>query len=500
MLAFSSCDLAVLGARATSRQFSLLSDDISLIPRDDFFFVNIKSAYYTGERGSFDPLDFELYAMDQGLGTDCKISANEESSTEDLYCMLDIMEGDLYLHEIALDYNVPPEMCDYLGFIPHWHYNQEVGEGPKTVEHIVGEDNAPDTYKCRKEIESAKVSCYKRQRGSGNDGEWGAWGNWTNKKGIKDHEVPQAYHCGKDNDDKEKQLNQGCFTDDSENSIQYEGDDDPDDPDSRGPVSETNADTEYRCRYELEDCDGDDAKKTSQKEEEVCPYNKGSEDSKKGLGNCCLGDYKLVNSETQATEEKEWGGDIKNCIGGLARIEWDSFNETGFPITSIRPSASRGVRDTYTLYPLIDKVKGRKTFPTANFFNSIERDKKTTNLPAFYKANTDNNNCGNNKNCPTGHPFLTWSCFDKAKEVKHRIHFLIREWNTIEEFTKFKESSGSRGDPDIEGIEGEACDYFKPEYTTTKDFVDYTFSNCNDLDDADDITNYPEVRYEGGGR
>ena len=60
-----------------------------------------------------------------------------------------------------------------------------------------------------------------------------------------------------------------------------------------------------------------------------------------------------------------------------------------------------------------------------------------------------------------GHPFITWSCLDKAKEVKHRIHLLIREWNTQEEFNRFKESNGSRGDSDIVGLEGSGCDYYE---------------------------------------
>ncbi len=498
VLAFSSCDLAVFGARSSSRQFSLVTDDISDIPSEHFFYVNIKSAYYTGAQGSFDPLDFQLYAMDQGPGTDCKISASEQSSTEDLYCMLDIMEGDLYLHEIELDYNVPPEMCAYLGFIPHWHYNQEVGEGPKTVEHIVGEDDAPDTYRCRKEItKNTEISCKKRQRGRNTeDNSWGVWYDWT-----KSH-VPDDYHCGVKNN----RPAEGCFTTtgNNENTIQYNREENIPDPLPTPPIRQGEADTEYSCLYDLEACDDDTTIYNT--EEGVCPYNKESEDSKKGLGNCCLGDYRLFNSENQASEEKEWGGNIENCIGGLARIEWSSFNDTGFPITSIRQSASRGVRDQYTLYPLIDKVKGRQTFPTANFFKNIERDKKTTDLPAFYKANEGNKDgCGKGRPCPKGHPFLTWSCFDKAKEVRHRIHLLIREWNTIAEFTKFKESKGGRGDPDITGDEGKLCDYFTPDYINTGDFVDYSFTDCNDLRDADDQSKerrdgkykYPELRYEG---
>ena len=71
-------------------------------------------------------------------------------------------------------------------------------------------------------------------------------------------------------------------------------------------------------------------------------------------------------------------------------------------------------------------------------------------MPGFYTASIY-----------TGHPFITWSCLDNAKEVKHRIHLLIREWNTQEEFNRFKESNGSRGDPDTEGIEGSGCDYYE---------------------------------------
>ena len=57
--AFSSCDLSLLGTNR-SRQYSIVSpdDEISNIPSEDFFYINLKSAYYTGAQGSFDPLDF----------------------------------------------------------------------------------------------------------------------------------------------------------------------------------------------------------------------------------------------------------------------------------------------------------------------------------------------------------------------------------------------------------------------------------------------------------
>ena len=136
ILAFATCDLAFLNGNR-SYQYSLVDENgnplTNDIPDDDFFYINLKSAYYTGAPGQFNPLDFILYAMDDGPGTDCKISVNEESGTEDLFCILDVMEGDLWYQEMTLQYNMPAGMCSYLGFLPHWHFNYEVGYGPPYV-------------------------------------------------------------------------------------------------------------------------------------------------------------------------------------------------------------------------------------------------------------------------------------------------------------------------------------------------------------------------------
>ena len=139
-------------------------------------------------------------------------------------------------------------------------------------------------------------------------------------------------------------------------------------------------------------------------------------------------------------------------------------------------------------------------------------------MPGFYYSNefcVYNNyiliSCQNKKDCENadhscngdhagkwisygGHPFITWACLDNAKEVKHRINLLIREWNTQEEFSSFKESEGSRGDPDTGGLEGSECDYYEKSNAI--------FGSCNDLRDADDfgtdypVTDYPELKYE----
>ena len=91
---------------------------------------------------------------------------------------------------------------------------------------------------------------------------------------------------------------------------------------------------------------------------------------------------------------------------------------------------------------------------------------------------------------------FTWSCLDSAHEVKHRIHLIIREWNTEEEFTKFVDSNGSRGDPNIGGSEGTDCDYYSLDDRipdTPKERKRF-FSNCNDMTDQIK-TGHPEIKY-----
>ena len=68
--------------------------------------------YYYGDK-EFDPFDAIIYAMDEGPGTDCKISVDEDS-TEDLYCIVDVMEGDLYFFiNLSLSIIFPQKCVQY---------------------------------------------------------------------------------------------------------------------------------------------------------------------------------------------------------------------------------------------------------------------------------------------------------------------------------------------------------------------------------------------------
>ena len=108
------------------------------IPNDSFFYVRLARENYEGHNF----LQHAMYELDGGPGTDCKIPIDQKSS-EDIFCQLEKLEGDLWAHPTVIEYNVPPGMCDYVAFDIPWHFNQNAGAGSKEV------------YKCDQNIGAA---------------------------------------------------------------------------------------------------------------------------------------------------------------------------------------------------------------------------------------------------------------------------------------------------------------------------------------------------------
>ena len=423
--------LGIFGIGSSSEISSLIPIDglnTAHIPNESFFYININNSYYVGE--DFDQMQAFIYAMDFGPGTDCKIKKpenSEEGNTEDLYCIMDIMEGDLWFHTIVLEYNVPPEMCDYLGVDVPWHFNQQVGEGPDVV------------HQCNVTLCS----------GSGDDSQT---------------ETETRYCLGP--------CTRG---------------------DPPGDCSDEEVVTGCGGAYVTEDPN------------QFCGILDKSDND---LANCCLGDYELHNDDN--INEVDWGGDLRNCIGGLGRISWNTFNDDGLPIKEITNVKSSGLNRDYEIPALVDIYEGHKrrgvssmrqpTFITANYWTDAEEKDSATTKPDFYNPPTTSDLPDNVTPVPSnwaGHPYLTLSCMNKAYEKKHRIHLLIREWNTQAEFNKFANSKGSRGDSDIDGLEGSFCEYYEADEGN----ILPQDTDCNDSYDADDWDAnygshpYPEIIY-----
>ena len=461
------------------------TDGSPTIPSDKFFYVKISDATFRGSHG-YNLLDYLMYERENGPGYDCKISKDERSSTEDLYCMFEVLEGDLYYHQIEFEYNVPRGMCEYLSFQTHWHYNRPSGYGPETVYSVSTKRPSSLSRKyCPSPAPQAGGLCsselYSDCEDSSGDGEESGtpvtcYGHIEGKFCLS--EQVQIRWC-------------------------------PDDPDAVGICDRT-------------DCK--DNKETENLKKGICVTlensNKCKEnvndlcgdyyDSEEGV-NCCLGEYTLVNG-TDFSEKKDtpWGGTgLKKCIGGLGRTSWSIYTKNGLPDEDLKMVTS-GYFGHYEVPPLKDSLEvfvknkeihrdKKNSLVIANYFEGIE-DK--TDLPKFYKSDPDHDSTSALTPLDRdGHPYITWSCEDSSREVKHRIHLIIREWNTREEFEEFKTTAGSDGDPDIGDNEGNECEYYESEDKYLKDD-----GRCNDMVDVDDWTStpnnssHPELEYtEGGG-
>ncbi len=77
--------------------------------------------------------DIQSYMhVDSSFASQCKISSDATSS-EDIVCLVEVPEGDIYYHGLELTYNVPAGMCTFLRRSPYWFYNQESGYGPDSL-------------------------------------------------------------------------------------------------------------------------------------------------------------------------------------------------------------------------------------------------------------------------------------------------------------------------------------------------------------------------------
>ena len=406
-------------------------------------------------------IQYELSSDDEFGLTDCGIyidpDKKDEASVEDKYCILDVNEMDLLGTEgdalpFVLEYNVPRETCEYTSWYIPWHFNQLSGEGPKFL------------AKC------------------------------TIKQESSDDEDNEDLVCYKE------------FT-----------------PTNAVSILE---DTFGGCEEGRSDCPGagwikEDSDTENWLSKKYCGFYDQS--SKEGLVNCCLGSYTLFACEAgggcptslDEGEESDWGGDLTECIGGPLRVNgWEShITRPGlgeYPIPTILPSWERGLKDQFEMTKpvIVDTGSGIRStanitiHPTyfsigmANYYDGIEElqwNTSCSDCPTVFKSDPMPRTLrGQTNDRLIGYPYFTLECLNANAEALHRVHLIIREWNTFEDFYNFQESNGRTINPDVSGKEGVDCQYYEPD-----EFGD---NDCNDLLDLDDIIEapqaYPHVLYD----
>lgn len=86
-----------------------------------------------------------LVNLDGSYGTDCFIDATT-TTTQPIVCHIDIMELDLYVNEISIQYNSPPGLCEHVITEPAWHWNESFGVGPSRIELEITEPLSADPF------------------------------------------------------------------------------------------------------------------------------------------------------------------------------------------------------------------------------------------------------------------------------------------------------------------------------------------------------------------
>jgi hypothetical protein len=67
---------------------------------------------------------------------------NSSSAVNDLTCTVHAGELALYKEGLKLQFNIPTNQCKYMGTLPYWYYNREVGTGPTDVVVLVNKDSS----------------------------------------------------------------------------------------------------------------------------------------------------------------------------------------------------------------------------------------------------------------------------------------------------------------------------------------------------------------------
>jgi hypothetical protein len=357
------------------------------------FWVNFISDQYTAlvnKRGEY--------------GADCFIDS-ETTSNERVLCDVDLMEGDLNIYDLEMQYNVPPSLCDHLRITPAWHYNFESGRGPARVEIV--QDNLSDP--------AVASSCDAFHTANG------ALTTCALHPETFDETIISGPKCIYNRADTGGAN--CCF---GKYNLQVELDENNDGVGDGTFVTQT---LDW----------GGDATAC------ISPY----------LSNA-WGFFSPAGFPARSLTAVPKDPDSLNPIGlndsivlssnlqssNVILSTWANFyNETG------TPHQHNGFWYDGTP-PLNDNIQSDRPYwvdPIDDLDGSlISADRRLTSA------------------IPAGNEAWVFSCLDSAFEVKHEIHVYIREWNTLVDFVAYQASEGVTYDPDVGGLsgtEGTTCNY-----------------------------------------
>ncbi|MFN3697328.1 MAG: hypothetical protein ACK4VO_07800 [Pseudobdellovibrio sp.] len=216
--------------------------------------------------------------------------------------------------------------------------------------------------------------------------------------------------------------------------------------------------------------------------------------------NCCFGGYSLttitrtvdasgtVTAVTTNDPNKDWGGNITDCIGGQGKTNWDATSFNGYPISRITDVRSGILKPIVVDPPAKTIFGGGSVIPVANYYSVSSTavaglhyhtgygsaSGSSSDMPYYVRPVSDRSGTL----IPTANPTYEYQCLDDAFEVKHKIKLYVRQWDVYSVFNTYKTTGVYSGvSPwDYTGSEGTNCDG-----VTDPD------EPCNDFTAPDDI-------------
>lgn len=351
------------------------------------FWVNVKSD------------QFDVFIDNtSSFGSDCFIDLDEPANT-DMNCIVDVMEGSLYIHPIEMQYNAPPGLCDLVVVRPSWMWNQSVGVGPSRVALLESElvADEPILGDCRALNENETDGGSPAILGDTNMVTCSAHPETSNPAQIT---APTCVY------DKSSGgvLNNCCFG-----------------------------------SYDLEiweDSDNNGVADTLKSRTEDIGWG--------GSVSSCITPY--INDGWDQFDPQGFP------VSRIQAVPRDPASDNPVGLNDSVNLTSNGSSH---------KVFGFSTW--ANFYTSAgaphthEGYYSATVSTQPYAVEPIDDLTGSP--VASGRSPWVFECRDNAYELKHRISVSIREWNTLADFFIYQTSQGVTYDPDVTGIEGTNCDY-----------------------------------------
>lgn len=183
---------------------------------------------------------------------------------------------------------------------------------------------------------------------------------------------------------------------------------------------------------------------------------------------CCIGDHDyIVEADHTASggaldvdvQERSWGDDYSDCVGGAGKTSWSAFTEAGYPASVITDITSSGLNTTHELKAPNDNLRA-SNMELANFYTPADHShtgfvSATVSTAPYCVAPIDDIS---GDSIASGNAAYTFYCLDRAFEIRNIINVYIRDWDTKAEFEDYVDTDGVSGTPDQPtDLEGVGC-------------------------------------------